>query len=63
MFKSKKLLVSLVAIVAIVLLVVLRTDFEVLKWVGGFIMGIAGSFSLGQGFADGMSQGRTSAGS
>jgi len=61
LLKSKKMLISLVGLVAVVTLVILGHDLETLKWVGGFITGIVASLNLGQGIADGFSEGRTSA--
>lgn len=59
--QSKKLVLSLVGIVAVVGLVVAGHDLETVKWVGGFVAGIVASLNLGQGFADGLSKGGTSA--
>jgi len=58
--KSKKAVLSILGIAAIVLLVVLDKDMETVRWVGGFITGIVGSFSIGQGIADAGSRGETS---
>jgi len=60
LLQSKKMILSLVGIVAVVTLVVLGNDIETVKWVGGFIAGIVASLNIGQGIADGMSQGATS---
>jgi len=57
---SKKMILSLVGIAAVVGLLVAGHDLETVKWVGGFIAGIAASLNLGQGLADGLSDGRTS---
>ena len=57
---SKKMLLSLVGIAAVVGLLVAGHDLETVKWVGGFIAGIVASLNLGQGLADGLSEGRTS---
>ena len=59
--KSKKFIISLVGLAAVVALVVLGHDMETVKWVGGFIAGIVASLNIGQGIADGFSEGRTSA--
>jgi hypothetical protein len=59
--KSKKMILSLVGLVAVTALVLTNHDMETLKWVGGFITGIVASLNLGQGLADGLSEGRTSA--
>jgi len=59
--KSKKMILSLVGIAAVVALVLAGRDIETVKWVGGFIAGIVASLNLGQGVADGLSDGRTSA--
>jgi len=59
--QSKKMIVSLVGLVAVVSLVVLGHDPETVKWIGGFITGIVASLNIGQGIADGFSEGRTSA--
>jgi len=58
---SKKMVLSLVGIAAVVGLVVAGKDLETVKWVGGFIAGIVASLNLGQGLADGLSAGETSA--
>ena len=60
-FKSKKMVLSLVGVVAVVALVLMGHDLETVKWVGGFIVGIVASLNVGQGIADGFSDGRTSA--
>ena len=57
---SKKMILSLVGIAAVVGLVAAGHDLETVKWVGGFIAGIVASLNLGQGLADGLSEGRTS---
>jgi hypothetical protein len=57
---SKKMILSLVGIAAVVGLLVAGHDLETVKWVGGFIAGIVASLNLGQGLADGLSEGRTS---
>jgi len=62
LFQSKKMIITLVGIVAVVTLVILGRDLETVKWVGGFITGIVASLNIGQGIADGFSEGRTSAG-
>jgi hypothetical protein len=59
--KSKKMILSLVGIAAVVGLVLAGHDIETVKWVGGFIAGIVASLNVGQGLADGLSEGRTSA--
>ena len=59
--KSKKMVLSLLGIVAVVALVVVGKDLETVKRVGGFIAGIVASLNQGQGLADGLSEGRTSA--
>ena len=59
--KSKKMILSLVGIAAVVSLVLAGCDLETVKWGGGFIAGIVASLNLGQGLADGLSEGRTSA--
>ena len=46
---------------SLVALVILGRDMETVKWVGGFITGIVASLNIGQGIADGFSEGRTSA--
>lgn len=61
LLKSKKMLVSLAGLAAVVALVVLGHELETVKWVGGFITGIVASLNIGQGIADGFSDGRTSA--
>ena len=59
--QSKKMIASLVGLAAVVSLVVLGHDLETVKWIGGFITGIVASLNIGQGIADGFSEGRTSA--
>jgi len=59
--KSKKMILSLIGIAAVVGLVLAGRDLETVKWVGGFIAGIVASLNVGQGLADGLSEGRTSA--
>jgi hypothetical protein len=61
LLKSKKMILSLVGVVAVVALVLAGRDTETVKWVGGFIVGIVASLNLGQGLADGLSEGKTSA--
>jgi len=61
LWQSKKLIVSVLGLAAVVVLVVLDRDFETVKWVGGFVTGIVASLNIGQGIADGFSEGRTSA--
>jgi len=61
LLKSKKMILSLVGVAAVVGLVLAGRDIETVKWVGGFIVGIVASLNLGQGLADGLSEGRTSA--
>ena len=62
LLRSKKMVLSLVGIAAVVALVLTGHNLETVKWVGGFITGIVASLNLGQGLADGLSEGRTSAG-
>jgi len=59
--KSKKMVAFLVGVAAIVGLALAGTDMETLKWVGGFIAGMVASLQIGQGIADGLSAGETSA--
>ncbi|KPK50981.1 MAG: hypothetical protein AMK72_00815 [Planctomycetes bacterium SM23_25] len=61
LLKSKKMILSLIGIAAVVSLVLAGHDLETVKWVGGFIAGIVASLNVGQGLADGLSEGRTSA--
>lgn len=61
LLQSKKMIISLVGLAAVVALLVLGHDLETVKWVGGFIAGIVASLNIGQGIADGFSEGRTSA--
>lgn len=61
LLKSKKMILSLLGIAAVVALVLAGQDLETVKWVGGFITGIVASLNVGQGLADGLSEGRTSA--
>ena len=62
LLQSKKMVLSLVGIAAVAALVLAGHDLETVKWVGVFIAGIVASLNLGQGLADGLSEGRTSAG-
>ena len=62
LLKSKKMILSLIGIAAIVGLVLAGRDMETIQWVGGFITGIVASLNVGQGLADGLSEGKTSAG-
>ena len=57
---SKKLLVSVLGIVTVFVLALVGRDMEMVKWVGGFIAGIVSTLNISQGFADGMSGGKTS---
>jgi hypothetical protein len=57
---SKKLIVSVIGIVAVFVLALAGKDLELIKWVGGFIAGIVSTLNVSQGFADGMSGGKTS---
>ena len=59
--KSKKMVALLVGVAAVVVLSLGGTDLETLKWVGGFIAGMVASLNIGQGIADGLSKGKTSA--
>jgi len=59
--KSKKMVALILGIVAVTILVLAGTDLETLKWVGGFIAGMVASLQIGQGIADGLSGGETSA--
>ena len=61
LLKSKKMILSLIGILAVVGLVLAGNDMETIKWVGGFITGIVASLNVGQGIADGLSEGKTSA--
>jgi len=61
LLKSKKMILSLVGILAVVGLVIAGRDLETIQWVGGFITGIVASLNVGQGLADGLSKGATSA--
>jgi hypothetical protein len=58
---SKKLIVSVIGIIAVFVLALANRDMELIKWVGGFIAGIVSTFNVAQGFADGVSRGKTSA--
>ena len=60
LLKSKKAVISIIGILAVFVLALLARDLELVKWVGGFVTGIVSSFSVAQGFADGMSRGATS---
>jgi hypothetical protein len=60
MLQSKKMIVSLVGILAVFVLALLGRDIEMVKWVGGFVAGIVSTLNVSQGFADGLSRGKTS---
>lgn len=57
---SKKALVSLVGILCVFVPALTGRNPDLVKWVGGFVTGIVASFSVAQGFADGLSRGATS---
>lgn len=59
---SKKVIVSILGILAVFTLALLGRDAEMIKWVGGFVAGIVSTLNVSQGFADGMSGGKTSLG-
>ena len=59
--QSKKMVAFIVGVSAVSGLALAGVDLEVIKWVGGFISTMVGSFCFGQGFADGFSGGQTSA--
>jgi len=59
--KSKKMVAFVVGVAAVAVLALAGVDTETLKWVGGFIAGMVASLQLGQGIADGLSGGETSA--
>lgn len=61
--KSKKMVALLAGVAAVIVLALAGTDLETLKWIGGFIAGMVASLQIGQGIADGLSGGETSAGS
>ena len=58
---SKKMLVSLAGLIALFVLAVMGRDLELIKWFGAFVTGIVSAFHVGQGLADGISRGKTSA--
>jgi hypothetical protein len=60
LLKSKKAVVSILGILVVFVLALLGRDMELVKWVGGFVTGIVSSFTLAQGFADGVSRGAAS---
>ena len=60
LLNSKKAVVSITGMLIVFVLAILGRDMELVKWVGGFVTGIVSSFSVAQGFADGMSRGATS---
>ena len=62
MIQSKKFILSLIGLLAILLLLILERDLETCKWFSAFVVGIIGSFNIGQGLSDGLSHGKTSAG-
>jgi len=59
--KSKKMLISLTGLAVLLSLAVMGRDLETIKWFGAFVTGIVSAFNVGQGLADGISRGRTSA--
>lgn len=59
---SKKVIVSIIGILAVFTLAMLGRDTEMVKWVGGFVAGIVSTLNMSQGFADGLSGGKTSLG-
>jgi len=63
LLKSKKMILSLMGILLLAALVFTGKDIETIKWFGAFITGIVASLNIGQGLADGLSEGKTSAGS
>ena len=60
--KSKKMVAFIVGVLAVAGLALAGVDLETIKWVGGFIAGMVASLQIGQGLADGLSGGKTSAG-
>lgn len=58
---GKKWTLAVLGIIAITLMVVARIDLETMKWAAGSIATLIGLTNLGQGIADGMSNGETSA--
>ncbi|MHC4983870.1 MAG: hypothetical protein ACYTF6_11990 [Planctomycetota bacterium] len=58
---SKKLILSLLGVILVFVLAMVSKDIELIKWVGGFVTGIVSTMNVAQGFADGISRGRTSA--
>ena len=60
--KSKKMVAFIVGVLAVAGLALAGVDLETIKWVGGFIAGMVAALQLGQGIADGLSGGKTSAG-
>ena len=58
---SKKVIISLVGVLVVFVLALVGRDIELIKWVGGFVTGIVSTLNIGQGIADGMSRGATSA--
>lgn len=59
-FKSKKILLTLSAMVAVTLAFLLISDVDRLRWFTTILAGLVGSFNVGQGIADGWSNGKTS---
>jgi len=59
--RSKKMVAFIVGVASVVGLALAGVDTETLKWVGGFIAGMVASLQIGQGIADGLSKGETSA--
>jgi len=61
MFKSKKLLTTLAGIASVILVNFFGLEAQTASEVITAVAAIAGSFNLGQGIADGLSKGATSA--
>jgi len=57
---SKKVIVSVLGILVVFVLALSGRDPDMVKWVGGFVAGIVSTLNVSQGFADGLSRGKTS---
>jgi len=60
LLKSKKMIVTMTAMVLVTLGTILIGEQTRLEWFVGIIGGMVGAFNVGQGIADGWSQGKTS---
>ena len=52
MFRHKKFVITVIGIVVLCVLCVSRVDKQMIEWIGKMIIGLVGSFNVGQGIAD-----------